>query len=88
MKHCMMKNNLQLFRKNSKLTLQGLGDICGLSKAHIHALENGTSCPRLTTAYAISSVFGATVYDIWPNEVEIVEETITVRRIKPSRDFT
>ena len=78
-----MKNNLQGFRKAAGLSLQGLGDVCGLSKAHLHDLEKETgSCPKLSTAYAIAGVLGKTVYEIWPDTTEIVEETITVRRIK------
>lgn len=78
-----MKNNLKEFRKKATLTLQGLGDICGLSKAHLHDLEKDDgSCPKLSTAYAIAGVLGKTVYEIWPDTTEIVEETITVRRIK------
>ena len=78
-----MENNLSKFRKQAGLSLQGLSDICKVAKSHIHALEkqNGSS-PTLSTAYAISSVLDKTVYEIWPNTIEIVEETITVRKIK------
>lgn len=43
-------------------------------------LEKATSNPTLKTAYTIAKVLGVEVTDIWPNTVEIVEETITVRR--------
>lgn len=36
----------------------------------------------LLRAYTIAAVLGVAVTDIWPNEVEIVEETVTVRRVK------
>ena len=78
-----MKSNLQKIRKEAKLTLQGLGDICGVTKSHLHDLEKETgSSPKISTAYAISNVLGKTVYEIWPDTTEIIEETITVRRIK------
>ena len=77
-----MKNNLTKFRKAANLSLQGLSDICGVSKPHLHDLEKETgSCPKLSTAYGISSVLGKTVYEIWPDTTEIIEETIIVRRI-------
>lgn len=84
-----MRNNLQEFRKNAKLSLQGLGDICGLSKSHVHELEKSEGpCPRLSTAYAIAAVLGKSVYEIWPDTTEIVEETITVRKIITNMNLT
>ena len=78
-----MQNNLTRFRISEGLSLQGLSDICGVTKSHIHTLEKqDASSPTLATAYAISSVLDKTVYEIWPNTVEIVEQTILVRRIK------
>ena len=78
-----MKSKLKEFRKSANLSLQGLGDICGMSKAHLHDLEKESgSCPKLSTAYAIANVLGKTVYEVWPDTTEILEETITVRRIK------
>ena len=78
-----MENNLKSFRKSAGLTLQGLSDICGVSKPHLHDLEKETgSCPKLSTAYGIAGVLGKTVYEVWPDTTEIIEETIIVRRIK------
>lgn len=78
-----MKNNLKALRNHAKLTLQGLGDMCGVSKPHLHDLEKETgSVPKISTAYAIAKVLGKTVYEIWPDETEVIEETIIVRRIK------
>ena len=77
-----MKNNLKNYRIDAKYTLQSLGDMCGISKAHMHDLENARNCPTLKTAYKIACVLDMTVYEIWPDETEIVTETITVRRVK------
>ena len=77
-----MKNNLKLFREQANLTLQELADMYGGTKSHCWALEKGTSMPTLPTAYAIACVLDMTVYEIWPDETEIVTETITVRRVK------
>mgnify|MGYP001953264128 CR=1 FL=1 len=77
-----MKSNLKKIRQDAGLTLEGLGDMCGLSKSHLHDLEKATgSAPKITTAYAIACVLGKSVYDIWPDETKVVEETIVVRRI-------
>lgn len=77
-----MKSNLKQFRQDAGLTLQGLGDMCGVSKPHLHDLEKETgSAPKITTAYAIAKVLDKTVYDIWPDTTEVVEETIVVRRV-------
>lgn len=77
-----MKNNLKQARQDAGLTLQSLGDACGLSKSHLHDLEKETgSAPKLPTAYAIACVLGKSVYDIWPDETKVVEKTIVVRRV-------
>lgn len=78
-----MKSNLKRLRQDSGFTLQGLGDMCGISKAHLHDLEKETgSAPKITTAYAIAKVLNKSVYEVWPDTTEVVEETIIVRRIK------
>ena len=77
-----MKNNLKQIRKEAGLTLDELGGMCGVSKSHIHGLEKEDgSAPNITTAYIISCVLGKTVYEIWPDETKVVEETIVVRRV-------
>ncbi len=78
-----MKNCLKKMRNDANLSLQGLADICGVSKPHIHQLEKEDgSSPTLKTAYAIANVLGKSVYLIWFDTTEIVEETIIVRRVK------
>lgn len=79
-----MKNKLKEFRKAAGLSLKGLGCHCGISAPHVYELEKESGpCPKLSTAYSIAAVLGKTVYEIWPDETEIVEEAIiTVRRIK------
>lgn len=77
-------NNLKKLRTENKFTLQELGDMCGMSKTHIHRLEKDSANPTLKTAYSLAKILGVTVYDIWPDTIEVIEETITVRRIKAS----
>ena len=77
------KRRLKEFRTEAGYSLQYLGDMCGVTKSHLHELEkNGGSSPTLKTAYAIAKVLDKTVYEIWPDTTEIITETITVRRVK------
>jgi len=77
-----MKNNLEKLRKFSGLSLQDLADMYGGTKSHCWTLEQGKSSPTLKTAYAISNILNVNVYDIWPDNTEIIEETIVIRRVK------
>jgi len=74
-------NRLKELRNAEELSLQQLGDMCGRSKAHIHELEKQGANPTIKTAYMIAKVLDKSVYDIWPDTTEIVEETIIVRRV-------
>ena len=75
-------NNLKRLRKEAKLTLEELGDMCGKVKSRIWKLEQPDLMPNLTTAYAIAKVLGKTVYDIWPDTTEVEVEKVTIRRVK------
>ena len=79
-----MKCNLKQLRTNAGLNLQGLSELCGVSKQHLHALEKESSDPTLPTAYAIANVLNKKVYDVWPDSTEVIEEemTVKVRRVK------
>lgn len=83
-----MANNLKEARKAAGLSLQALADICGTSKGYLHCLEGPNGNPSLKTAYKIAAVLGKPVQEIWPDDTEIVEETIVVRRIKTSPTTT
>jgi len=74
-------NCIHSLRVEASLSLQKLADMCGLTKAHLHQLEHGRSMPNLRTAYAVAKIFDLTVYDIWPDDTQIVEETVTVKRV-------
>ena len=77
-----MKNNLKRIRKSLKLTLDALSELSGVSKSYIFNLEdqNG-ACPSIKNAYLIAASLGQSVYEIWPDETKVTEETITVRRV-------
>jgi len=75
-----MKNNLKEFREDAGLTLSQLGGRCGISTGRVRQLEREDANPTLRTAYLISSILTGSVYDIWPDTTEIIEETVTIRR--------
>jgi len=77
-------------RGEGDMTLQQLADAVGSSKSYIWELERGTSNPTLPLAYAIAKVLCATVYEVWPDTTEIVEEFIRVRRVvsRPTQQTT
>jgi DNA-binding XRE family transcriptional regulator len=78
-----MKNNLKTLRTQAGFSLDELGKLCGgKSRAQIHQLEKDSANPLLSTAYVIAGVLNVDVTDIWPNEIEIILETTTVRRLK------
>jgi len=77
-----MKNNLELLRKKAGLTQSELSSMSGVSLVTYNSLTNEIRNPSMETAYRLSVVLGVNVYAIWPNEFEVAEETITIRRIK------
>lgn len=77
----MQVNNLKSLREAADLSLQTLADMCGRSKGQIWELEKDNANPTLSTAYAVAKVLGKSVYDIWTDATEIVEEQIIVRRV-------
>ena len=78
-----MRNNLKTLRTQAGFSLEELGKLCGgKGRGQIHQLEKHSANPQLLTAYVIARVLNVDVTDIWPNDIEIVEETMTVRRLK------
>lgn len=78
MKH---ETNLRQIRKDRGLSIAKLADMCGSYAANLYNLEVGKALPNLATAYTIAKVLDLTVYDIWPDNTEVVEEKITIRRV-------
>lgn len=74
-----MKNNLKKIRIEKGLSMQVLGENCGIAKGTIFELEKGAQ-PRIMTAYTISKVLDVGIYEIWPDCVEVIEETIVKRK--------
>lgn len=82
MSELLYANNLKAHREKAGLSLQGLADCLGCSKTNIWELEKTTANPTLKTAYSIAAVLDVPVTDIWPPQIQVVEETITVRRLR------
>jgi DNA-binding XRE family transcriptional regulator len=82
MSELLYTNHLKELREKAGLSLQGLADCLGCSKTNIWELEKATANPTLKTAYSIAAVLDVPVIDIWTPQVQVVEETITVRRIR------
>ena len=77
-----MKNNLKQLRVSAGFTLKSLGDMCGWHSQQIAQLERSdTTNPTLSTAYVLATALGVDVTDIWPNDMKVGEETITVQRV-------
>jgi DNA-binding XRE family transcriptional regulator len=74
-------NRLKFFRTKEGMTLESLARATRVSKGHIHSVEAGRSTPSIEVAYKIAKVLGMTVYEIWGDETEVEETTITIRRI-------
>jgi DNA-binding XRE family transcriptional regulator len=81
MNELLFTNNLKEFRVKAGMSMQGLADCLGCSKTNICALEKPNANPTLKTAYSIAAVLNVPVTDIWEPRIEVVEETITVRRL-------
>jgi DNA-binding XRE family transcriptional regulator len=72
---------LKAIRIKNNLTHEQLGKMCGKGKAAMWELEQQTAEPKLRTAYVVAKVLGVEVEEIWPNDVQIIEETIMIRRV-------
>jgi len=78
----MRKNNLKIIRKKLNTPAKKLAELSGVSSSLICYYEKGEREPLLSTAYKIAAVLDVTVYEIWPPNIEIIEQTITIRKIK------
>ncbi len=78
-----MKNNLRDIRTKEDMTMAALAESLGTNISLIQTLEKQKSpAPRLDMAYAIAAVLNSEISEIWPDETEVIERTITIRRVK------
>ncbi|ACA43805.1 helix-turn-helix transcriptional regulator [Clostridium botulinum] len=75
-----MKNKLKQFRENLGLTQEQLGELVGVSRQAINAIETGKFEPSIWLAYDIAKVFHDTI-----EEVFLFEESERKSRSEKSR---
>ncbi|ABS40343.1 helix-turn-helix transcriptional regulator [Clostridium botulinum] len=75
-----MKNKLKQFRENLGLTQEQLGELVGVSRQAINAIETGKFEPSIWLAYDIAKVFHDTI-----EEVFLFEESERKSRAEKSR---
>lgn len=60
-----MKNRIQEFRKDRKITQEELGRKCGVSRQTIISLENGKYNPSILLAYKIANIFDCIIEEVF-----------------------
>ncbi|WP_434305994.1 helix-turn-helix transcriptional regulator [Clostridium botulinum] len=75
-----MKNKLKQFRENLGLTQEQLGELVGVSRQAINAIETGKFEPSIWLAYDIAKVFHDTI-----EEVFLFEESERKSRAEKSK---
>ena len=67
-----MKNILETFRKNKKLSQEELANVLKVSRQTIISLEKGKYNPSIVLAFKIALFFDAKIEDIFIYEEEVV----------------
>ncbi len=60
-------NNLSLYRKKKKYSMDDLAKIAGLSQSTISLIENGKRYPALRTARKLAEALNTSVDNLFPN---------------------
>ena len=77
-----MINNLKKVRTAAGLSTQEVAVRAGSSRNYMNQLQQQSGpVPGLLMAYKIAKVLSTTVYDICPDNLQVVEETIIVVRV-------
>ncbi|AOY76930.1 helix-turn-helix transcriptional regulator [Clostridium formicaceticum] len=75
-----MKNKLKQFRESLGLTQEQLGELVGVSRQAINAIETEKFEPSIWLAYDIAKVFDSTIEDVF-----LFEESQRKSRAEQSR---
>lgn len=75
-----MKNNVKQFREILGLTQEQLGELVGVSRQAIIAIETGKFEPSIWLAYDIAKVFRTNIEEIF-----LFEESVRKSRARQSR---
>jgi len=60
-----MKNRIKVLRAEKNITQEELGEIIGVSRQTINAIEKEKFDPSLPTAFRISNLFNLTIEEIF-----------------------
>ncbi|MBI9001397.1 helix-turn-helix transcriptional regulator [Corynebacterium sp. CCM 9185] len=63
-----MRNNLPERRRTAGLSQARLGDLLGVSRQTVNAIERGKYDPSLPLAFALADLFGVRIEDIFTPE--------------------
>lgn len=77
----MMNNNLKLLRESQGITVRDLAERALVTEGTVRQIESNGPLTHLADAYAISSVLGVSVYDVWPCEIDLEIKTVTIRQV-------
>lgn len=75
-----MKNRIKQFREKSGLTQEQLGELVGVSRQAINAIETGKFEPSIWLAYEIAKAFHSNIEEIF-----LFEESERKSRAEQSR---
>lgn len=74
-------------RKERGVTQERLGELCGISTAHVGHIERGTRIPSLDTFYRIASFLGVTTDELLMDSPRSPEATLSaIARSLEGRD--
>ena len=63
---CEISNNLRRLRfEHGEMTQQELGDLIGVTRQTVNAIELGKYSPSLEVAFRIAAVFGVKIDDVF-----------------------
>ena len=66
MAECEITNNLRRLRfEHGEMTQQQLGDLIGVTRHTVNAIELGKYSPSLEVAFRIAAVFGVKIDDVF-----------------------
>ena len=67
---CIMKNRIEIIRKEREILQDEMAKAMGVSRQTISSLENGRYNPSIMLAYKIAKYFGMTIEDVFIFEEE------------------
>ena len=75
-------NNLKHYRKLAGMTLDDVANFAASSKSNIWEVENNKTIPGVQMAYRIAAAVNQPIEEVFPDQNEYIEETVTTVRVK------